>query len=638
MQFKYPELLYALVLLVIPIIVHLFQLRRFKKEAFTNVEFLKQVTLQTRKSSQLKKWLTLITRLLLLACIILAFAQPFTSKTTGFNKTTETVIYLDNSFSMQAKGKKGELLKRAVQDILEQADIEEAITLFTNDIIFRNSSVKALKNDLLDLNYSANQLNYDAALIKGKSYFSDDPSSLKRFIFISDFQQKEVVFTPEKDSMLDLNIVQLEPEKAKNIALDSLYISKRDGSNIEITTTLKHNGPLPENIPVSLFKNDTLIAKTSADLSSATAIFTLPEGQPINGEIRIDTPDLNFDNSLFFNINKPSKIKVLSINNNDDSYLKRMFSKDEFIYTSFGTNKLDYNTIDQQNLIILNEAENVPMSLNTALQSFTNNGGSLIVIPSSDADLSSYNSFLSAYRFTLNEYSSGERKITKINFSHPVYTGVFDNKVNNFQYPKTNGYYRVSSTGATNLLSLENNQPFLAQSGKCFLFSSALNKDNSNLTQSDLVITLYAIAKQSLAIPELYNTIGRNNVYDIDINLKQDDILTLSSATENIIPQQQLYQNKVTITTTETPSTAAIYGIKDKKNVIKYVSYNYNRSESDLSYQNVSSLDTATFHDSLEELFLDIKSDANINMLWKWFVIFALAFLIIEMLILKHLK
>lgn len=638
MQFKYPELLYALVLLVIPIIVHLFQLRRFKKEAFTNVEFLKQVTLQTRKSSQLKKWLTLITRLLLLACIILAFAQPFTSKTTGFNKTTETVIYLDNSFSMQAKGKKGELLKRAVQDILEQADIEEAITLFTNDIIFRNSSVKALKNDLLDLNYSANQLNYDAALIKGKSYFSDDPSSLKRFIFISDFQQKEVVFTPEKDSMLDLNIVQLEPEKAKNIALDSLYISKRDGSNIEITTTLKHNGPLPENIPVSLFKNDTLIAKTSADLSSATAIFTLPEGQPINGEIRIDTPDLNFDNSLFFNINKPSKIKVLSINNNDDSYLKRMFSKDEFIYTSFGTNKLDYNTIDQQNLIILNEAENVPMSLNTALQSFTNNGGSLIVIPSSDADLSSYNSFLSAYRFTLNEYSSGERKITKINFSHPVYTGVFDNKVNNFQYPKTNGYYRVSSTGATNLLSLENNQPFLAQSGKCFLFSSALNKDNSNLTQSDLVITLYAIAKQSLAIPELYNTIGRNNVYDIDINLKQDDILTLSSATENIIPQQQLYQNKVTITTTETPSTAAIYGIKDKKNVIKYVSYNYDRSESDLSYQNVSSLDTATFHDSLEELFLDIKSDANINMLWKWFVIFALAFLIIEMLILKHLK
>ena len=37
MQFKHPELLYALFLLIIPIIVHLFQLRKFQKEAFTNV-------------------------------------------------------------------------------------------------------------------------------------------------------------------------------------------------------------------------------------------------------------------------------------------------------------------------------------------------------------------------------------------------------------------------------------------------------------------------------------------------------------------------------------------------------------------------------------------------------------------------
>ncbi|MGK0323583.1 MAG: hypothetical protein ACJAR4_001625, partial [Psychroserpens sp.] len=58
MQFKHPELLYALLLLIIPIIVHLFQLRKFKSVAFTNVQFLKELTIQTRKSSQIKKWLT----------------------------------------------------------------------------------------------------------------------------------------------------------------------------------------------------------------------------------------------------------------------------------------------------------------------------------------------------------------------------------------------------------------------------------------------------------------------------------------------------------------------------------------------------------------------------------------------------
>nr|MBA3986579.1 BatA domain-containing protein [Flavobacteriales bacterium] len=64
MQFKHPELLYALFFLIIPILVHLFHLRKFQKTPFTNVKFLKKVTLHTRKSSQLKKWLVLTSRLL----------------------------------------------------------------------------------------------------------------------------------------------------------------------------------------------------------------------------------------------------------------------------------------------------------------------------------------------------------------------------------------------------------------------------------------------------------------------------------------------------------------------------------------------------------------------------------------------
>jgi hypothetical protein len=91
MQFKHPELLYALFLLLIPIIIHLFQLRRFQKVAFTNVAFLKKVNIQTRKSSQLKKWITLLLRLLAMACIIIAFAQPFTASTTALNTEKDIV-------------------------------------------------------------------------------------------------------------------------------------------------------------------------------------------------------------------------------------------------------------------------------------------------------------------------------------------------------------------------------------------------------------------------------------------------------------------------------------------------------------------------------------------------------------------
>ncbi|MDF1518545.1 MAG: BatA domain-containing protein, partial [Lutibacter sp.] len=112
MQFKHPEILYALFFLIIPIIVHLFQLQRFVKVPFTNVAFLKNIERQTRKSARLKKWLVLMSRLLALSCIIFAFSQPYFSKSSTQQQVNVT-IYLDNSNSMQAKGENGELLKSA---------------------------------------------------------------------------------------------------------------------------------------------------------------------------------------------------------------------------------------------------------------------------------------------------------------------------------------------------------------------------------------------------------------------------------------------------------------------------------------------------------------------------------------------
>ena len=97
MLFKYPQILYFLFLLVIPVIVHLFQLRKFQKEYFTNVKFLKELDIKTRKSSQLKKWLLLFTRLFLLAFVILAFAQPFFKAKDTQGKHNELFVILDNS-------------------------------------------------------------------------------------------------------------------------------------------------------------------------------------------------------------------------------------------------------------------------------------------------------------------------------------------------------------------------------------------------------------------------------------------------------------------------------------------------------------------------------------------------------------
>ena len=103
MQFKYPEILFFLFLLLIPLLIHLFQLQKFKKEAFTNVKFLKKIELESRKSSKLKKLLILLSRMLALAALIIAFSQPYINKSDGLQQR-KTIIYLDNSMSLQAMG------------------------------------------------------------------------------------------------------------------------------------------------------------------------------------------------------------------------------------------------------------------------------------------------------------------------------------------------------------------------------------------------------------------------------------------------------------------------------------------------------------------------------------------------------
>ncbi|MFG6687552.1 BatA and WFA domain-containing protein [Mariniflexile sp. HNIBRBA6329] len=641
MQFKHPELLYALFLLLIPIIVHLFQLRKFQKEAFTNVAFLKEATIQTRKSSQIKKWLILCTRLLLLAAIVMAFAQPFTSKSHTFNSKKETVVYLDNSFSMQAKGNQGELLKRAVQDLIGNVPEDETISILTNDDVYKNTSIKAVKNDLLQLDYSSNKLSGEAALLKSKTLFSKQKSTLKNLVFISDFQQDASEFLPKTDSLTNLHLIQLKPVNNNNVAIDSAYITATTASSIELKVTLKNSGKAIENLPVSLFNNEELIAKTSVAISDKTeTTFSLPTDKEINGKITIDDTNLQFDNTLYFNINKASKINVLAINAEDGAFLNRIYTDNEFNYTSTSESQLNYAIIDQQHVIVLNELNSIPNALVAALKSFENQGGSLIVIPSKDINIQSYNALLNHFGSNFKDLVQTEKRITSINYVHPLYhSGVFEKQVDNFQYPTVSSFYNSSLNTGTAILRFDDSKPFLYQTKNVYVFTSALNAENSSFKNSPLIVpTFYNMGKFSFKNPALYYTIGKENTFDIETQLQQDDIVTLASDALNIIPKQQYFNNKVVVNTSETPAVAAIYNLKNKNETIKNVSYNYNRDESNLMYQNLSASKNTTVSDSITEIFDTIKSDAKVNALWKWFVIFALALLIIEMLILKYFK
>ncbi|TYP74962.1 BatA domain-containing protein [Aquimarina intermedia] len=641
MHFKHPEFLYALFALIIPLLIHLFQLRKFQKIEFSNVQFLKAVSLQTRKSSNVKKLIILLTRMLLLACIILAFAQPFFTNDKDFDAPQELVIYLDNSFSMEAKGKKGPLLKRAVQEIAEAIPEQQLFTLFTNDEVFKEVTKKDVLNDLLQIGYSPNQLAYHTAYLKGKQFFSKNQESNKNLVLISDFQIKQNPLEISFDGAIVPKLIKLTPESKNNIAIDTLYLERNKNNDLTLAASVSSTNLSSASVPITLFDNDKLIAKSSVSFNEQAVqkiSFSLKEGQDLRGKLVLQDPMLSFDNTRYLAINSPKKIKVLSISGSDDAFLKYIYTPDEFILTQSNLNALNYNTLGQSDLIILNEIETVPVTLLNALKAFVASKGVLCFIPSVKGNLKDYNELLNQLDATpFNALIPAENLITTIHFDHPLFKGVFDKKIDNFQYPKVKSYFPVNSTRS--ILSYTDERTFLYNHKNLYVFTASIASDKSNFKNTSLIVpVLYNVGKESLKQPVLYYQVGKLNSYDVQIPLDQDEIISLYSEQETIIPLQQNFTNKVRITTDETPTRAGMYTLTKGDEFFDHLAYNYGSSESRLKYHTLKPGNDYTVADTISLLFDELKENNRVQEFWKWFVIFALVFLLLEILLLKYLK
>ena len=639
MQFKNPDLLYALFLLLIPILVHLFQLRRFKKTQFSNVAFLKKVTQNTRKSSQIKKWLILCTRLLALAALVIAFAQPYLPQSINATQERETVIYLDNSFSMQAKGNKGPLLIQSIQEIISNISASDNFTLVTQDKVFRDLNTEKDRNTLLDISYSTSQLNPEAIYLKCKNAFSSNASTLKQFIAISDFQDDGWQNNNALNN-IEQHWVKLEPVKYSNISIDSLSLD-RTASNYEVSVYLNSSEQSAATVPIALYNNDKLISKAAADFNentTATTTFSVPQDQAFAGKLTITDPDLLFDNNFYFNIAKPQAIPVLSINSADDAFLEKLYPEPEFQYKKTDFKELDYSIIPDYKVVILNEINTVPSALVNALQVVTNNGGSIILIPDITAKPENYDILLGAYGLSPFKTKSPDKKlVTSINFDHPIYDDVFEKRVDNFQYPSISNSFVFNANDK--LLSLEDSNAFLAQNNALFAFASALNEDNSNFKNSPLIVpTFYNIARQAVSLPKIYYTLGSATKFDIITESTGDATLSLRKNGIEFIPMQEKQGDKITLDPQEGLQTDGIYDILLKDQILGNVAYNYNRKESHIAPVSLNVPDTVVEHDSIANVFTELQQATNLNLIYKWFVIFALVFLLLEMLILKYFK
>ena len=640
MHFNNPNILYALFALIIPILVHLFQLRKFKKTAFTNVKFLKELIVQTRKSSQLKKWLILTLRLLVFTAIIFAFSEPYLDTNNVIKQNAENIFYIDNSFSMQEKGTKGELMRVAIQELIDNYPNDKKTSIITNTKTFKNKTVNELKKELINLEYTPNQLDYKALNLKVNQLLKNKTNSLQRVIYISDFQKNTTLDSSYFNKKHQTTLIQTLPTTKDNISIDSAYFSDQNTTSTLLNVIVSKQNNTLNNIPITLYNNDSIISKATVNLTNSKGLTSFNVSPKDNLNLKIELIDTKntYDNTLYISRSKQNKQKILALGSVDkNAFLSKIYTTDEFIFTQNTPKNINYSVFERQHLIVLNELESIPIALIKNLAEFSKKGGTVLCIPSEEIDSSNYNMFNNTYGAE-NEF---ETRLTKIHFSHPIFSSVFEKKIKNFQYPSFKKHFKLKNYQAT-LLSFENGNPLLVSSNNHYLFSAPLNTTNSNFKQAPLIVpTLYNIAKSTLKSGIPYYLAGKDNTIDLPLIIGKDDVVSLENNTGSFIPIQQIKSNKVSIKTSKEPSQAGFYTITNKQEVTPItLAYNYDRTESIIDYHNVSLLKNKYIKtdSSVTNTLSEINSASQIGTLWKWFVIFAILFLLVELLILKYFK
>jgi hypothetical protein len=447
------------------------------------------------------------------------------------------------------------------------------------------------------------------------------------------------------DNNFNTYFIVAEAEQKNNASIDSVFIHQTLDDFYEIGLKLSVFGEKDKELPVALYNQNKLIAKTLTKLETKekTIYFTIPK-KDFHGYASIIDNGLEYDNKFYFSISKPKKNNIISIGQTEKSnFLSRIYTNDEFNFNNFTIETLDYNAIEKQNTIVLNELDEIPQALQTTLKSFVEKGGNLVLIPTAKTSTANINPFLRIFgNIQFKSFENKEKLVTKINFNHPLFSGVFENKINNFQYPKTKTSFGVAGSNPA-ILYYEDQTAFLTSISypisSVYVFAAPINQENSNFQQSPLIVpTFYkmGINNQNNGVNAL--KIGNNSTFLVDATLSKDEILKVQNDSETFIPVQQMLNDKVKLTFNDFPVQAGNFEIYNQKKRVQNISFNYNRTESDLAQANENILSDYIIIDSINTVFDTLQTQRTDNQIWKWFVIFALLFLVSEMAIIRFVK
>ena len=554
MSFVYPQFLWGLLALSIPIIIHLFNFRRTRRVYFSNTAFLKNVKEATTSKLKVKHLLILLARLLFIAFLVLTFAQPFLPGNAGDDATANKLVYLylDNSLSMESE------LASGVRSIDQGASVVEEIAtqyprntqykLLTNEF---NTFSRVPKNSeelselVAGVELTSVSRTADEVMSKVRSdWQSSDlqgttPADVSTEVYvISDFQKSTMgsLAPLEEDTSVRVNLVPVVNSFTNNLYVDSVYLANpfmlADQAN-ELTVSVRNQGKeVANDLIVRLLINGQQVANASLNVSPFSSnTLRFPLNFPLEASNRCqlvfeDYP-ATFDNEFYFTINLGDKISVLEIaeDSQGTSNVARVYANEQlFDFQSFGINNLDYSLIEGTDLLVLNEIGNVSEETRRAItpyiQQYLENGGHLIFVMPATGNIAflqqiTGNQGLVAERVPLPDSArTPTTTLANPDLANPFFSNMFEGEDTNFEMPtalplvnhnlRGEAYLRYR-TGDPYLLALRD---VATSSRQIFVFTTPLRQEFTSIYRHGIFVpVMYRLASmsKSLEIPLYYS-------------------------------------------------------------------------------------------------------------------------------------
>ena len=678
----------------VPLFLHFFNLRQPRTVEFSSLAFVKELQASAVQRVRIKEWLLLALRMLAIACLVMAFAQPtLTSSLGGMGASAPTThaIVIDNSLSMSADGEGGAYFDQAVQKaqgVLGTVEENDEVLLWPTARSgtrrpepVSNAGVARQSLAGLEPRAGARPLAQAVGRAAEAARRADAPQTV---VYVaSDLQAStlgdSVSTTVPEDVQVQLLPVQTRTQS--NVGVSDITVTSRIAEvdqPVQLEATLTNHGPetLTDYV-ASVYLDGDRVAQATTTLEpglETTVSFTVtPQTRGwLDGAVVTEDDDFPVDDRRHFALHVPEERRVLLVRGEgqDTRYLDLALSSEmisdriAFRTTTIEEQELSSAELGRYDAVLLAGARSLSSGEVDALARFVDRGGGLLLFPSAQARPEDYNALFGALDAGSFRGFSGSRSAEqtvasfgRVDLQHPLFEGVFqERRQEEASVEQPDLYYtmnfRPSGQAGQTLIELSNGFPFLHEvrhgRGRLLLSAVAPTQAWSDLPVRGLFVPLlyrsvyYLSATTSVAGEQL--VAGRPAELRVTGVPPEASVRLQGPDGIEVTPEQRTLFGATLVQVGGTLTAPGFYDVQAGSTRVRRVAVNVNPAESNLQAaapEDASErLGTATGAPvravaaaETEDLEETLRTRRAGTELWNVFLLLALVFLAAEMLV-----